>query len=60
MKKLVFNLKIHLMRKRAARRFQQLCLNEKKPLEQLLAEQEQLKRDLVTYAFKEIPFYQRH
>lgn len=60
MKKFVFNLKINLMRKRASIRHAQLCLNEKKPLEQLLAEQEQLKRDLVTYAFNDIPFYQQH
>lgn len=60
MKKHIFNLKINLMRKRAATQFKQLCLNEKKPLGQLLAEQEEAKRKLVTYAFNEVPFYQQH
>lgn len=60
MKKFIFNLKINLLRKRAATRFKQLCLNEKKSLEELLEEQEAQKKALVKYAFEEIPFYKRH
>ena len=60
MKSIVFNLKINLMRRFAKTHFGCLCLNEKKSLETLLAEQELAKRELVTYAFNEIPFYQQH
>ena len=60
MKRLIFNLKINLMRRIARTHFKRVCVNETKSLEQLLAEQELAKRELVSYAFQNIPFYQQH